>query len=340
MIDDQKVSGAALHDLIIGYQRSQQVMVAAELGLVDLLAGGPRSVASLADATGTDADALRRLIRGLTACGLLALRDDDTVGSTPMAALLQTSVEGSLRTLALTQRDFYPVWGELDYSVHTGQPSFDRVYGQPNWAYRQQHPEANKRFNDLMAQHARARAADLLDSGRLPSSGTIVDVGGGNGTLLVAVLAKHPQLHGVLFDQPHVLTDAPDVLVGAGVADRCDVVSGDFFAAVPSGGDAYVLSGVLCDWPDDRATGILQTCRHAMGRDARLIVVDGNIGTGGRSSSIAAIDLQLMLTNAGGRIRTEHDWRALFKTAGLTIETIVTTGQVWDIFEVVAANRT
>ena len=253
MIDDGKAPAAALHELITGYQRSQQLIVAVELGLADLLAGGPRSVAVLADATGTDEDALRRLIRGLAACGLLVVRNDDTVESTPLAALLQSATEGSLRTLALAQRDFYPVWGELGDSVHTGQPSFDRVYGQPNWAYRQQHPEANKRFNELMAQHARTRAADLLDSGRLPGSGTVVDVGGGNGTLLATLLAEHPQLHGVLFDQPHVLNDATTVLVDAGVADRCEVVAGDFFAEVPPGGDAYILSGVLCDWPDDQA---------------------------------------------------------------------------------------
>jgi hypothetical protein len=340
MSDDRRVPAAALHELIMGYQRSQQVIVAVELGLADLLAGGPRSVSSLADATGTDEHALRRLIRGLTACGLLALRDDDTVDSTALAALLQSAAEGSLRTLALAQRDFYPVWGELGYSVHTGQPSFDRVYGQPNWAYRQQHPDANKRFNELMAQHARTRAGDLLDSDRLPSDGTVVDVGGGNGTLLATVLAKHPLLHGVLFDQPHVLTEATEVLVHAGVADRCDVISGDFFAEVPPGGDAYILSGVLCDWPDDQAAHILHSCRHAMGTEARLIVVDGCVAGGSRSPTTTAIDLQLMLTNAGGRIRAEKDWQTLFDTAGLTIQTIVTTGQVWDILELVAADRT
>ena len=122
MIDDGKAPAAALHELITGYQRSQQLIVAVELGLADLLAGGPRSVAVLADATGTDEDALRRLIRGLAACGLLVVRNDDTVESTPLAALLQSATEGSLRTLALAQRDFYPVWGELGDSVHTGQP--------------------------------------------------------------------------------------------------------------------------------------------------------------------------------------------------------------------------
>jgi hypothetical protein len=191
-----------------------------------------------------------------------------------------------------------------------------------------------------MTQHARTRAGDLLDSDRLPIDGTVVDVGGGNGTLLATVLAKHPLLHGVLFDQPHVLTEATEVLVHAGVADRCDVISGDFFAEVPPGGDAYILSGVLCDWPDDQAAHILHSCRHAMGTEARLIVVDGCVAGGSRSPTTTAIDLQLMLTNAGGRIRAEKDWQTLFDTAGLTIQTIVTTGQVWDILELVAADRT
>jgi O-methyltransferase domain len=231
---------------------------------------------------------------------------------------LESDTRGSLRTLALAQQDFVPVWAELEYTVRTGRPSFDHVYGEPNWAYRQRHPDANERFNGLMAQHARARADSLLRSGCLPATGTVVDVGGGNGTLLAIVLAHHPQLRGVLFDQPHVVEEAASVFADAHVADRCDTVAGDFFAEVPSGGDLYVLSGILWDWPDDRATAILRSCRNAMGSNAQLVLVDGVVIDNDQPSPITNIDVQLMLTNAGARIRTAAQWHDLLTAAGFT----------------------
>jgi len=328
----------ALHELISGYQRTQLVVVATQLGVADLLAGGPQSVAALADATGSDQDALHRLIRALAGWGLFAERADGLIEMTPLAALLQSDTPGSLRALALAQQDFYPVWGDLGYSVQTGRPSFDRVYGQPNWTYRESHPEANERFNAFMAHYAWGTATSLLSSGCLPETGTVVDVGGGNGSLLGAVLAQHPRLRGVLFDQPHVVQEAEAVLNSAGVADRCDVIRGDFFREVPSGGDIYLLSGVLHDWADAEAAQILRRCRHAMGANARLVVVDGLVPEGNKPSPIKDIDIQLMLTNAGGRIRSESQWRALVDNAGFKFGGIIETAGIVDVLQATPAS--
>ena len=254
---------------------------------------------------------------------MFAERGDGLIELTPLAELLQSGTPGSLLALALAQQDFYPVWGALGDSIQTGEPSFDRVYGQPNWAYREEHPDANQRFNALMAHYARERAASLVSSGVLPSSGTVVDVGGGDGTLLATALAHHPRMRGLLFDQPHVVAAAEAVLAAAGVADRCDVISGDFFTEVPTGGDAYVLSGVLCDWEDAEARQILRHCRHAMGASAQLVLVEALLPEGNEPSPTKNVDIQLMLTNAGGRIRSETQWRSLLDNAGFNRPTIV-----------------
>src|SRR3954447_4826876 len=258
-------SAGRLMDLVLGYQRTQVLHAAAALGLADHLAAGPHTVAELAAATGTEPGALGRLVCALSGLGVFRNRTDGRVELTATGELLRKDTPGSLlQTVLAHGEDFYPVWRELRYSVTTGEPAFARVHGLPNWEYRRQHPENNARFDAVMAASARSRAATLLAADRLPDQGVIVDVGGGNGTLLAAVLRDHPNRRGVLLDQPHVVEAAREVLDTAGVADRCEIVAGDFFTSVPAGKNRYVLSGVLLDWGDDRAGQILRRCREAM----------------------------------------------------------------------------
>src|SRR5215203_236334 len=257
--------GAQLADLIWGYQRTQIVYVAARLGLSDRLADGPQPVDELAAATGTHAPALYRLLRTLAGYGLFAERDDGRFEQTPLSALLRSGTSGSLRAMALAEgEDFYPAWGQLLYSVQTGEPAFERVFGLSNWEYRAQHPNANARFNAYMSDLTRQKAAAVVAHYRFPDRGVVVDVGGGDGTLIAAVLNAYPDLRGVLFDLPHVAPEADGTIAAAGVAERCQVVGGDFFAAVPPGGDAYLLRQIIHDWDDAQATAILATCRRAL----------------------------------------------------------------------------
>lgn len=219
--------------------------------------------------------------------------------------------------------------------MRTGRPAFDRAFGTPVWSYREQHPEANSRFNAFMADRARGLAAAVTASYGFPERGTIVDVGGGDGTLLAAVLRRYQGLSGVLLDQPHVAEHARATLSAAGVADRCRVLGGDFFAEVPAGGDVYILSTVLHDWSDDRATEILRRCRQAMTAVGRLVLVECVLRPGNGPSPVTLLDIQMMLIFPGGRERTENDWRTLLRAGGFSLQSIVRTQAIFDIVEAV-----
>lgn len=326
--------GAALADLIWGYQRTQLVYVAAKLGLADLMAEGPTSVDALADATNTHAPSLYRVLRALAGHGVFAERQDGLFELTPMAELLRSSRPGSVRALALAEgADFYPVWGELLFSVQTGQPAFAQVYGMPNWEYRALHPDANSRFNAYMGDLTRQKAAAVVAHYRFPESGVVVDVGGGDGTLLASILAAYPGLQGILFDREHVVGEARAILTGAGVAERCDVVGGDFFVAVPAGGDRYVLATVLHDWNDERATEILQQCRRVMARDARLLVIERVLPPGNTPSIAKLRDVHMLVGNVGGRERTEAEWRTLLAAGGFRLASSTAAGPAYHVLE-------
>ncbi len=330
----QPALAAELTELLLGYQRTQLLYVAAKLGLADLLAAGPQPLEALATATNTHAPSLYRLLRALAGHGLFAEREDDRFELTPLAALLQSDTPGSLRATVLAHgEDFYRVWGELLYSVQTGRPAFERVYGLSNWEYREQHPEVNARFNAVMAEYTRQTAAGVVANYSFPEKGVVVDVGGGNGTLLGTVLRQYPGLRGVLFDQPHVVAEAPAVLAAAGVADRCELVGGDFFVAVPPEGDIYILSWILHDWDDSRSTDILVQCRRAMSAQAKLLVVERVIPPGNEPSPGKLIDIHMLLINAGGRERTEDEWRALLEAGGFRLQSSTPIGRGFSVLE-------
>ena len=330
----QPALAAELTELLQGYQRTQLLYVAAELGLADFFTPGPQSVEALAAATDTHPPSLYRLLRALASLGVFAERGDGRFELTPLAALLQPETPGSLRAMVLAGgADFYPVWGELLSSVRTGRTAFEQVYGVSNWEYRRRHPEVNARFNALMADYARQTAAGVVANYRFPESGVVIDVGGGTGTLLAAVVRQHAGLEGVLFDQPHVVAEATAVMDAAGVADRCRIEAGDFFAAVPAGGDVYILSWILHDWDDARAADILIQCRRAMASRARLLVVERVIPPGNDPSPGKLIDIHMLLINAGGRERTEEEWRALLEASGFSLRSSTPIGRGFSVLE-------
>jgi hypothetical protein len=334
--DEQAALSARFHDLALGYQHSQLLYVAAKLGLADLLAEAPQTVEELAAATQMHAPSLARVLRALAGFGVFAERDDGRYELTPLARPLRSGVPGSLRALVLVQgEDLYPVWGQLLYSVQTGKPAFDQVHGMPNWAYRERHPEVNARFNAGLAANARASKGSVAAVYPFPERGLVVDVGGADGTLLTLILAPRPGLRGVLFDQPHVAAAAGPTLTAAGVTDRVEIVGGDFFTAVPAGGDYYVLSAILHDWDDDRATAILAQCRQAMAPAATLLLVERVLPAGNDPSPVKMMDINMLVTNAGGRERTEADWRALLAAGGFALQRRVVAGSTYEVIEAV-----
>jgi len=325
---------ATLMQLVNGYQVTQAIHVAAQLGLADRLAAGARSSADLAVEVDAHPDALYRLLRALAAVGVLHEEDGGNFSLTPVGERLRSDVPGSLHGWArFVGRPYYwQAWSALEHSVQTGENAFRHVHGEDVWSYRAQRPEESAAFDAAMRARTGATNRALLDSFDFGRFGTIVDIGGGNGTLLAAVLAAHPHVTGVLFDQPHVVAGAEAVLGETGVADRCRVVAGDFFESVPADGDAYVLKWIVHDWEDAEATALLHVVRAAMADAARLLVVERDLGAPNEAPAAKLSDLN-MLVAPGGRERTREEYAALFAAAGLRLEGVTPAGPGLAVFE-------
>jgi O-methyltransferase domain/Dimerisation domain len=301
----------ALLALINGYQVSQALHVAARLGIADRLADGPRSPEELG--LEADPDALRRLLRALAAAGVLSERDG-RYALTELGEGLRSDAPGSLAGwAAFVGRPYHwSSWAALEHAVRTGENAFRAVHGTDVWSYRRAHPEEAEIFDGAMTSltgRVNAAVAEAHDFGRY---GTVVDVGGGRGALLAAIVARHPEVRGVLFDQP-------DVVAGAQLGDRCTAAGGSFFEAVPAGGDAYLLKSVLHDWPDAEAVAILRAC-HAAGAPV-VLVVERDLTADPRA---AFSDLN-MLVGPGGRERTLREYGALLDAAGFRLTGSTTT---------------
>ena len=250
-----------LRQMLYGYRISQAIYVAAKLGIADVLKDGPKGSDELATAVGAHPDALHRLLRVLASVGIFAQVDQHRFTLTPLGALLQTDVPGSLwGTAVLTGEWWWQAYGELLYSVNTGKPAHDHVYGMRNFEYFAQHPETGQLF--LAGIAARRGPLSLAVAAAYDFSGVplLIDVGGGAGDLIAAILKANPAMRGVVFDLPYIIDDARAVVEAEGVAARCDLVAGDFFALVPAGGHAYILRSVIHDWDDAQAVAILKNC--------------------------------------------------------------------------------
>lgn len=325
-----------LVDLVTGYWVSQAVVAAARLGVADQLTHRPRSVPDLARATGTQPAALHRLLRALASVGVFQEGEDGRFGLTPAAALLRSDTPGSLRSFAMLQEYQYQAWAEVMHSLRTGETAFARVFGKPLFGWLANNAEASAVFDAAMrgmTAQVSAAVASVYDFGRL---GSVVDVGGGSGELLVRLLTAYPKLRGILFDQQHVAASAGGRIAAAGLQDRCEVRSGDFFEEVPPGADAYVLKWILHDWDDGDAVRVLTRCREAMDASARLLVVEAVLPAGNEFAPQKWVDLT-MLVVTGGRERTQAEYEALLALAGLRLTSIAATDSEMSVLEAVPA---
>jgi hypothetical protein len=314
-----------LYLLAGGYRVSQAIYAVAVLGIADLLADGPASVDALARATNTDAEALLRVLRLLTGVGLFEELAPRQFGLTPLGAGLRSDVPGSMRSTVLMHLDLprWLSWGHLLESVQTGETMFKRAHGLEVFEYLGQHPDAAETFQQAMTANTARSGMALLRAYDFSGLGCVVDVAGGQGLLLATILQAHPAMRGVLFDQPMVIAGAQATLETAGVAERCEVVSGDFFDTIPAGGDAYILRQILHDWDDARAAKILENCRRAMGAAGKVLVIEGVIVPDYRKAlPVLQLDLEL-LVNYGGRQRAEAEYAALFAAAGFRLSAVV-----------------
>jgi hypothetical protein len=308
-----------LLQLISGYWLTQCVAVAAELGVADALAGGPLDVDTLAARVGADAGALHRLLRALASLGVFA-GDADGYALTPLGECLRRDAEDSLRSLAIMRGSEWQwrAWRDLRGSVRTGVGAFERVHGQPLFDWLAQHPAESAVFGAAITGHTAQMGRALAGACDLSGVATLVDVGGGHGVILAALLGRHPQLRGTLLEQPHVLRETQTAGVLNACAGRVDLVGGDFFESVPAGADAYLLSHVLHDWDDDPAVRILETVRAAMRPASRLLIAEMVVPEDDAPHFSKLLDLE-MLVMLGGRERTLAEYRRLLDAAGLQL---------------------
>ena len=307
--------------LVRGFQVSQAIAVAVTLGIPDLLVDGARTSDDLAGATETDGDALYRLLRALASIGILHEAEGRSFRTTELGAQLRGG--GFARLVG--REYFWTAWGHLLDSVRTGENAFKLVNGVDVWEYRAARPEEGAIFDAAMTaltERVNRAVAEAYDFGRFR---VVVDVGGGRGTLLAGILARHQDVEGILFDQQHVVA-------GAQLPDRCRAVAGSFFESVPEGADAYVLKSIIHDWEDVDAIAILRTVRRAMPLHAVLLLVEQDLGPPNQNPTAKFSDLN-MLVMPGGRERTIDEYERLFEAVGLRLTGVTPAGTGVDVIE-------
>jgi hypothetical protein len=337
MLETGPPDATALRGLIAGYEAAQVIHVAARLGLADLLASRPGTAEELAGTLGIDARTLRRLLQALAALGLVEHLDDGGFAITAAGARLRSGVPGSLRAVALLAGErSYRAWGGLLHSVQTGETAFRHVFGMGTFEYMAAHPEIAGVYNEAMAASAAERAAAVVAAYDFSDAGTVVDVGGGHGTLLVAILAAHPGVRGVLFERESVCAGARARVEAAGLAPRCQVVAGDFFQSVPGDGGLYLLSHIIHNWDDERSATILANCRAAMGPQAKLLILEQVLPERfepSRAAVRAAMADLHMLAITGGQERTAGEYRGLLTGAGFVLTRVIDTAAAESLVE-------
>lgn len=307
-----------------GVVAAQAIHAAVKFRIPDLLASGPKTVSELASASGVHEPALERLLRALTTIEMFVKMPDGRYGNSPMTEVLRTYHPLSLRSegMLLPASFMWLPLGELYESVRTGEPAFERMFGESFFAYLEAHPEEAAHFNRVMAQEVMWTAPALLRAYNFSHFKRLVDVGGGHGVFLRHVLAAIPNLRGVLFDRPKVVAEAKGLLKGE-VAARTEMIGGSFFEDVPKGGDAYLLRKIIHDWEDEDALSILRNVRRAMSADATLLLIEGLIDSAQSPSGF--MDL-MMLVFFRGRERSLADFRSLLHSGGFSLNRAIPAG--------------
>jgi hypothetical protein len=306
-----------------GILAAQAIHAAVRFRIPDLLASGPKTVSELASACSAHEPTLDRLLRALTTMEMFVRAPDGRYSNSPQTEVLRTDHPLSLRSQGM----FMPapfMWlplGELYESVRTGEPAFERQFGQSFFAYLAGHPDDAANFNRVMTQEIMWTTPALLRAYDFSRFRLLVDVGGGQGVFLSNVLASTPGLHGTLFDQPNVVAEAKEFLKGE-IAARATIVGGSFFEVVPKGGDVYLLRRIIHDWEDEDAGRILSNVRSAMGPDGTLLLVEGLLDSAVHPAGL----MDLVMLVLGGRERTEADFRSLLDSAGFALNRVIPAG--------------
>jgi hypothetical protein len=328
-----------LFQMVIGKWISQMLGTVVEIGVPDQLAKGARRCSDIARKAGVSDDGLYRLLRALSSVGLFAESAGRRFKLTPMGQFLRSDHPESLAGYAhFTAHDCtWRPWGQLGYSVRTGRPAFDHVFGAPVFEYLSNNPNVAAVFDDAMTSISATEARAISDAYDFKGIEMLMDVAGGHGLLLATVLRRHKTMRGVLFDLPHVAAGAAATFTRAGVMARVRIESGDFFKALPSGADAIIMKHIVHDWDDDSATRILQTCHRALGPRGKLLIVDPVVPRDNLPHYGKLLDLQMLVLTPHGRERTKTEFARLLNGAGFRLTRVIATNSPVSVVEAVMA---
>ena len=302
---------------------SKPIYVAAELGIADMLAEGPKSIQDLAIESKTHSDSLYRMMRALASVGIFSEIKDQKFELTPMAECLK---RGAMRSMALMFNSGWSdkAWGYFMDSVKTGNTAFRKAHGMPLMDWLEKNPQAAKVFNEANAIKAASSHSAIVNAYDFSGIDILTDVGGGLGTLMVEILTSNSMMKGIVADTFSVIQETNKIVKARGMEDRCQAVECDFFKNIPSGSDAYLMSNILHDWSDEQCRIILTNCKHAMKRESRLLVVEMIVPPGNEPSVAKLLDLE-MFVMTGGRERTEAEFKDLFESSGLKFSRVIPT---------------
>lgn len=328
---------AVMMQMITGFWTSCCIYSAAKLSIADHLAQGPQTATQLAEATHCHTPSLYRVLRALASTGIFAENEAGQFSLTPLGATLQSNVPGSMRAMAIAQLgDHYNAWGNLLYSIKTGKTAFDHVQGMPVWQYYETHPDEGANFMQAMSGLTQAALMNILPAYDFSAFDTIVDIGGGNGALLTAILKATPSAKGIVFDEEYVIERARQSIIQNGLSEQCTTVAGNFFEEIPVDADAYLLKMVLHDWDDEQSVAILRNCYKSMKQGSKLLIIESVIPSGNTPHPGKFMDIN-MLAMTGGRERTQSEFISLLEKAGLAFNRVIHTHS--PMFSIVEAEK-
>jgi hypothetical protein len=334
---EQQTPQHQMIDMATAYWASSLVYAAADLELADHLAEAPRTAAEIAQSTGSDAPSLYRVMRTLAGMGLFTEDSGQRFSLTPLGETLRVGTPGSVRSSVLTLAGVLakPL-SELSYSIKTGKPAFEKIFGMPLFAWLARHPVEASMFSETMVGLHGAEPEAVAKAYDFSQARTVIDVGGATGNLLAAILSHHRAPRGMLFDLPHVVRDAPPLIKARGLSERIAIEAGSFFESVPVVDGAYLLSHIIHDWSEAQCLTILSNCRRAMNANSRLLIIEMVLPSGNTPDPGKMLDV-IMLTVPGGQERTEPEYRELLEKAGFRLTRVVPTESAVSIVEALPA---
>ncbi len=313
----------AMTQMIFGFVPAKAIHVAAKLNIADLLAAhGPMNATQLAGETGAHPGAIYRLLRALASNGIFKEMQNRDFDLTPLAECLKEDSPNSTKAMALSAGSlFYKSYNEFMFAVQNGGGGWVKAMRAPPFEYLRDHPEEGKIFDRMMTDIHGGETAPMIENYDFSVFKTVVDIGGGNGEVISAVLHKNPETKGILFDLHEVIERSKENIMAEGLNDGCQLLTGDFFESVPSGGDAYILRHIIHDWSDEDAISILTNCKKAMNPGGKVLVVEAVIPPGNDPHPFKWLDLTMLMI--GGKERTKEQFEAIFSKAGLKLARII-----------------